>query len=130
MSNPTAIPVPVSKVPVAVQVEDMGQTPTQALLAISPELRAKYPDQHLRFVNTKRTEIAETRVRQGYRALDEKSGDSRTVGELRLMACPKDLYEKRKKQRDELTKRRLGQIKDTAKQDLGKEGFKLEGTNE
>jgi hypothetical protein len=81
----------------------------QTLLDTS-ELSAKNPDIHYRWANTSNREKMEQRVNEGYVTVPEEEG-GRRLGEMVLMAIPREVADARKAEYQRMTRERLGQFR-------------------
>lgn len=84
----------------------VSRTPKEALLE-APEAQAKNPDKHLRWVNTKDPQKAESRLNEGYVKLSEEEGGRNIGSELALMAIPRQKYEEKVQAQQERTQQML-----------------------
>lgn len=80
-------------------------TPKQELLAV-PDVAAKRPDKHLRWVSTADGQKAKIRQSQGYVKVPDGEG-GRTMGNLTLMELPKERAEQVREHHRKLHEARL-----------------------
>lgn len=119
MADATKVAAPTS-VP---QVVATDKLPMEAQFEVAEPIKAKHPDRHFRFVNTQRRELGDLRTKlQGYTPME--GDEAVTIGELRLMSCPKGLQEERLRRVAATTKAREGKIMQTTKENLSRLGVK------
>lgn len=74
--------------------------PKEAMLDAS-DVQAQHPDKHLRWVNTRNAEKAESRKLEGYERLSEAEGGRALGTELALFAIPKARHDARVREQNE-----------------------------
>ena len=104
-------------------VETKDRQPMDMQFEVAESVKAAHPDRHFRFVNTQRRELGDLRTKvQGYSPLE--GAESVTIGELRLMSCPKALQEERLRRVAIVTRTREGKIAEQAKENMKKLGVR------
>lgn len=98
--------------------------PKQAMLDVPKEVIDRHPDKHLRWVNIKDPQKAESRQMDGYVRLTPEEGGRQLGSELALFAAPKASVEARKafqeKRNRELLTAHVGEMEQAA-QSLARE---------
>lgn len=82
------------------------RTPRQLMLDASA-VQEKHPDKHLRWVNIKDPQKAESRQMDGYTRLTSEEGGKQLGSELVLMGAPRELVEARIADERKLNRERL-----------------------
>ena len=101
----------------------VDRLPMESQFDAAEAIKAKHPDRHFRFVNTQRKELGDLRTKlQGYTPTE--GAEAMTIGELRLMSCPKGLQEERLRRVENVKRAREGKIKESTKADLAKLGVR------
>lgn len=72
------------------------RTPRQRILD-AREVQAKHPDKHVRWVNIKDPEKAETRKEEGYKRLTSEEGGRQIGDQAALFAIPKEQADAKKR---------------------------------
>lgn len=81
-------------------------TPKEQMLDAT-DVAAKHPDLHLRWVNIRDKNKAETRTREGYRRLSSDEGGRHLGDEMALFGLPREVADRKRAELERLNEERL-----------------------